>query len=54
MRTHITIIHKDFTLETLCKENQQTKEIYHSYYLSIVITTTISDCNSLSLQTNNT
>ena len=25
------IVHKEFTLETLNRENQQTKEIYHSY-----------------------
>ena len=33
MRTHITIIHKEFTLETLCRGNQQTKKLYHSYYI---------------------
>ena len=46
MRTHITIVHKEFTLETLCRENQQIEELYYSYYIKKlfkVITTTIVD-----------
>ena len=41
-----TILHKEFTLETLCRENQQTKELYCSYYIAqpfIVITILIAN-----------
>ena len=46
------IVHRYFIVETLYRENQQTKDLYHSSIRKTLLTM-IEDHNSLGLQTNN-